>query len=475
MAVKEAFKQLVTLAAARIAVAERLGCPPPIKANWVQSPAGSLSVFPSQRQPAVGPRYVMIERGLFRVFDARFHYVQWFPKCGPRNHLEGILDETRIQSSFVAGLFLVTGRKLRHFGFVRPHAGCLTDSAVSCWLSWGCSHFFLRLHSVAGPVACGELLRAYVDAGNWQLNYSTGPSAKAESIAIVFIATWSRVEVSAAPEISRKPSPPRRGRRPWHDAAGSRGVLLLHPPLSLKDARPRNGCYCCGDSPAADLSGVAGQAGSIWGRSAPVSLPASHKSDPGSFPGRVTPDFRTWELCRSAGFLGDLPFPPLFYSGAAPDSSQSPSSALRNSILGTFVGLRASSSFHIEDHTELNVHCAMKISQMPCADAAIWRRRKAVFVAPIYRFGRGSSHLSLSTASSSIVQPASLALHCLIYSQSQTSIPLVTSLAARFYIARNSATHSLTSSNSTPGPEACRNIYTVRPDHLECPTHPELH
>ncbi|KAJ8898158.1 hypothetical protein PR048_003518 [Dryococelus australis] len=38
--------------------------------------------------------------------------------------------------------------------------------------------------------------------------------------------------------------------------------------------------------------------------------------------------------CRwSAGFLGDLPFPPPFRSGAAPYSSQSPSSALKTSML----------------------------------------------------------------------------------------------------------------------------------------------
>ncbi|KAJ8881162.1 hypothetical protein PR048_017635 [Dryococelus australis] len=38
--------------------------------------------------------------------------------------------------------------------------------------------------------------------------------------------------------------------------------------------------------------------------------------------------------CRwSAGFLGDLPFPPLFHSGATPYSPQSPSSALKTSML----------------------------------------------------------------------------------------------------------------------------------------------
>ncbi|KAJ8874539.1 hypothetical protein PR048_025399 [Dryococelus australis] len=61
------------------------------------------------------------------------------------------------------------------------------------------------------------------------------------------------------------------------------------------------------------------------------------KGDPGSIPGRVTPDFRMWESFRtmqlSAGFLGDPPFPPPFHSGAVPYSPQSPSSALKTSLL----------------------------------------------------------------------------------------------------------------------------------------------
>ncbi|KAJ8870938.1 hypothetical protein PR048_027240, partial [Dryococelus australis] len=36
--------------------------------------------------------------------------------------------------------------------------------------------------------------------------------------------------------------------------------------------------------------------------------------------------------CLSAGFLGNLPFPPTLHFGAAPYSSQSPSSALKISI-----------------------------------------------------------------------------------------------------------------------------------------------
>ncbi|KAJ8866776.1 hypothetical protein PR048_032637 [Dryococelus australis] len=55
-------------------------------------------------------------------------------------------------------------------------------------------------------------------------------------------------------------------------------------------------------------------------------------------PGRVTPDFRMWESCRTMPldrwvFLGDISFPPPFPSGAAPYSPQSPSSALKTSML----------------------------------------------------------------------------------------------------------------------------------------------
>ncbi|KAJ8869012.1 hypothetical protein PR048_030558, partial [Dryococelus australis] len=64
-----------------------------------------------------------------------------------------------------------------------------------------------------------------------------------------------------------------------------------------------------------------------------VSLLASHHGDPGSIPGRVTPDFRTWESCRTMllvdGFSRDLPFHMPFHSGAAPHS---PSSTVKTSI-----------------------------------------------------------------------------------------------------------------------------------------------
>ncbi|KAJ8893767.1 hypothetical protein PR048_006367 [Dryococelus australis] len=51
-----------------------------------------------------------------------------------------------------------------------------------------------------------------------------------------------------------------------------------------------------------------------------VSLLASNQGDPGSIPGRVTPDFRMWESCRIMPFVGGFsrgsPISPLFHSGA---------------------------------------------------------------------------------------------------------------------------------------------------------------
>ncbi|KAJ8874874.1 hypothetical protein PR048_022764, partial [Dryococelus australis] len=51
-----------------------------------------------------------------------------------------------------------------------------------------------------------------------------------------------------------------------------------------------------------------------------------------------SPDFRKWESCRTMPLVGGfsqgyLPFPPLLHSGAAPYSLQSPSSALKISLL----------------------------------------------------------------------------------------------------------------------------------------------
>ncbi|KAJ8872693.1 hypothetical protein PR048_026306 [Dryococelus australis] len=71
-----------------------------------------------------------------------------------------------------------------------------------------------------------------------------------------------------------------------------------------------------------------------WGRGGRAVSPlASHLGEPGLIPGRVTGFSHVGIVagrCRwSAGFLGDLPFPPPFHSGAATYSPQSPSSAFK--------------------------------------------------------------------------------------------------------------------------------------------------
>ncbi|KAJ8877916.1 hypothetical protein PR048_022375 [Dryococelus australis] len=75
-----------------------------------------------------------------------------------------------------------------------------------------------------------------------------------------------------------------------------------------------------------------------WGPGGVVARPlASHPGGPASITGGVAPGFFPCEnrgrRCRwSAGFLGDLSFPPPLHSGAAPYSYPSPSSALNTSI-----------------------------------------------------------------------------------------------------------------------------------------------
>ncbi|KAJ8865711.1 hypothetical protein PR048_033231 [Dryococelus australis] len=70
-----------------------------------------------------------------------------------------------------------------------------------------------------------------------------------------------------------------------------------------------------------------------------ISTLASHQGEPGSMfnPRPVHREFRMWESCRTmplvGGFSRDLPFPPPLHSGAAPYSPQSPSSALKTSLL----------------------------------------------------------------------------------------------------------------------------------------------
>ncbi|KAJ8897864.1 hypothetical protein PR048_003217 [Dryococelus australis] len=73
-----------------------------------------------------------------------------------------------------------------------------------------------------------------------------------------------------------------------------------------------------------------------------VSLLASHhQGDPGSIPGRITPGFGTWDSCRTmllvGGFFRGSSVSPSFHFGAAPYSPQSPSLALKTSMLRTIL------------------------------------------------------------------------------------------------------------------------------------------
>ncbi|KAJ8898092.1 hypothetical protein PR048_003452 [Dryococelus australis] len=65
-----------------------------------------------------------------------------------------------------------------------------------------------------------------------------------------------------------------------------------------------------------------------------VSPLASHQGDPGSILGRITPYFRMWESCRTvSGFSRGSPVSPPSHSSAVPFSLQSPSSALKTTML----------------------------------------------------------------------------------------------------------------------------------------------
>ncbi|KAJ8876526.1 hypothetical protein PR048_020971, partial [Dryococelus australis] len=71
--------------------------------------------------------------------------------------------------------------------------------------------------------------------------------------------------------------------------------------------------------------------------SSAVSLLTFQKGDPGSIPGRVTPEFCMWESCRTmplvSGFSRGSPVSLPFHSGTAPYSLQSPSSDYKTSLL----------------------------------------------------------------------------------------------------------------------------------------------
>ncbi|KAJ8895125.1 hypothetical protein PR048_000450 [Dryococelus australis] len=85
---------------------------------------------------------------------------------------------------------------------------------------------------------------------------------------------------------------------------------------------------------------------------------------------------------------------------------------------------------------------------------------------------KGNLRLRVSSSEGPIVQPASHTLPCLILAVAE--FPSADHFSrCSSSIARSSATHSLINYSSTPVPEACHDIYTVRPDHLEGSVHLE--
>ncbi|KAJ8888778.1 hypothetical protein PR048_008270 [Dryococelus australis] len=77
-----------------------------------------------------------------------------------------------------------------------------------------------------------------------------------------------------------------------------------------------------------------------------VSLLSSHQGDPGSIPGRVTPDFRMWESCRTMPLAGE-------FSRGSPVS---PTLSFRRSSILSSITLFGSQDLDIKNHSNLLTH-----------------------------------------------------------------------------------------------------------------------
>ncbi|KAJ8884273.1 hypothetical protein PR048_016130 [Dryococelus australis] len=75
----------------------------------------------------------------------------------------------------------------------------------------------------------------------------------------------------------------------------------------------------------------------------PISLLASHQGDPGSIPGRVTPDFRMWESCQTM----------LLASGFSLRSPVSPTLSFRHCSILTSITLICSQDLDVKSHPNL--------------------------------------------------------------------------------------------------------------------------
>ncbi|KAJ8875285.1 hypothetical protein PR048_023180 [Dryococelus australis] len=111
------------------------------------------------------------------------------------------------------------------------------------------------------------------------------------------------------------------------DPAGNRTRFAQVVESSLTTTPPRTRLWFVSSQLSCQLENVAERLAC-----SPPTKPIRVQSPAGSL--RIFARGNRAGRCRwSAGFLGDLPFPPAFHSGAATNSPQSPSSAIKISIL----------------------------------------------------------------------------------------------------------------------------------------------
>ncbi|KAJ8867482.1 hypothetical protein PR048_031284 [Dryococelus australis] len=161
--------------------------------------------------------------------------------------------------------------------------------------------------------------------------------------------------------------------------------------------------------------------------------------------------------CRWQVFVGDIPFPPLFNSGAAPYSPQSPSSALKTSM--SYSNCKRSLMSHADGTDEKNdsrkgagprVTRGWPISARGVISKRV-TRQAVTYVRPC------QSHTPLLDTRSHRFSFRWSLLPLLVFFRSKLSHSFIYQLQLK-----------------TPGPEVCLNIYSVTSYHLEGSTHPEM-
>ncbi|KAJ8891038.1 hypothetical protein PR048_010547 [Dryococelus australis] len=125
-----------------------------------------------------------------------------------------------------------------------------------------------------------------------------------------------------------------------------------------------------------------------------VSLLASHQSDPGSIPGRVTPDFRMWESCRMMPLVG----------GFSRGSPVSPALSFRRCSSITYIG---SQDLDVKSRPDLFTHSMTQLSFV-CT-----RRRNALKVEPKQGLVKLSLHEAEEYPGSRTIAGLQKRLNCL--------------------------------------------------------------